>query len=258
MDEIKVNSWEEFIAQAQSLRSLQRDMVFRGQSDARWPLSTTLERTKSRMLFKDYYQIIGRIKPQIESLTDNEWQIPEYPEIERLVGYYDDLNVMLWSGRCPAYAYMVHLRHHGFPSPLLDWTRSPYVAAYFAFNGARDRNARVSIYALADQRFTPSGNKMRLVYRYGPYVRTHRRHFLQQSEYTLCLFYEDEWWFDNYDEVFTTGREQQGFCWKFTIPATERTKVLQVLDEHNLNAFSLFGSEESMMMTLATREFAEE
>ena len=57
------------------------------------------------------------------------------------------------------------------------------------------------------------------------------------------------------DTVFSKGRKQQGFCWKYTIPATERTKVLRILDEHNLNAFSLFGSEESMMETLATREF---
>jgi hypothetical protein len=42
---------------------------------------------------------------------------------------------------------------------------------------------------------------------------------------------------------------------KFTIPAAERPKVLRLLDAYNLNAFSLFGSEESMMETLAIREF---
>lgn len=49
---------------------------------------------------------------------------------------------------------------------------------------------------------------------------------------------------------------QQGLCWKFTIPVTERTKVLKRLDEYNLNAFSLFESEESLMETLAVREFS--
>jgi hypothetical protein len=257
MDEIELDSWEEFLAEVALLRkSLHSPPVFRGQRDASWPLSTTLERTQSQMLFSDYYRIISRVKPQIESLTGNEWQIPGYPEVEHLVNEYDAFNLKLWNGECPAYAYMVHLRHHGFPSPLLDWTRSPYVAAFFTFNGAVDTRGRVSIYALAEQRFTLTGNDMPLVYRYGPYVKTHRRHFLQQSEYTLCLIYDDcEWRFGQYNSVFAKGRGQQGFCWKYTIPTTERIKVLRLLDEHNLNAFSLFGSEESMMETLATREF---
>ena len=89
------------------------------------------------------------------------------------------------------------------------------------------------------------------------HVTTHRRHFLQQSEYTICLIFDNDWRFEQYDTVFDKGREQQGFCWKYTMPASERPKVLKLLDEHNLNAFSLFGSEESMMGTLATREFLE-
>jgi hypothetical protein len=33
-----------------------------------------------------------------------------------------------------SYDFMTRLRHHGFPSPLLDWPQSPYTAAFFAFN----------------------------------------------------------------------------------------------------------------------------
>jgi hypothetical protein len=132
--------------------------------------------------------------------------------------------------------------------------RSLYVAAFFAFSTAKEVDS-VSIYALSSHPNRISGNKLATVYRYGPHVRTHRRHFLQQSEYTLCLIYEDEWWFDYYDEVFDKGLHQQGQCQKFTIPISERPRVLTLLDEHNLNAFSLFGSEESMMETLAAREF---
>jgi len=49
----------------------------------------------------------------------------------------------------PAYSYLAHLRHNGFPSPLLDWTQSPYVAAYFAF--ARPQGEQVALYVYCEQ-----------------------------------------------------------------------------------------------------------
>ena len=42
--------------------------------------------------------------------------------------------------------------------------------------------------------------------------------------------------------------------WQFNLPATERLKVLKLLDRSNINAFSLFQSEESLMETMAFRE----
>jgi hypothetical protein len=263
MEEQNVSTWEDFEEQLQELRrereasptSLDSSLLFRGQRDSCWTLRTTLDRKQDRMLFRDYYRIIYRVRPHIETLTEREWPIPEYPEVEQSTKEYDAFDLQLWSGRSPGYAYMAYLRHHGFPSPLLDWTRSPYVAGYFAFCQASvDCTNRVSIYVLSKIQNKLSGNNMPVLYSYGPNVRTHRRHVFQQSEYTLCLGFDSEWRFEPYDRIFDRGAHQQGTCVKFTIPATERPKVLSLLDAYNLNAFSLFGSEESLMETLANRE----
>ena len=265
MEEINVATWEEFLEGLNYVRNTRTSsteyvqgapLLFRGQRNSDWLLSATLERARERMIFKDYYRIIDKLRPQIESLVGGDWPILSYPEIERLVRTFEGFNDILWAGDYPAYAYMAYLRHHGFPSPLLDWSRSPYVAAHFAFaNAHQDRNGMVSIFVLCERNFSVSGNRRSMVRVFGPYVKTHRRHILQQSQYTVCLSFDDEWRFEKYDSVFDVGLGQQAFCWKFTIPVTEQRKVLAMLDEHNLNAFSLLGTEESLMETLASREF---
>ena len=264
MEERNVNTWEEFEAGLQDVRKEHEQsgkfskscLLFRGQENSCWLLKTTLDRRQGRMLFKDYYGIIAGIRPQIESLTGNNWTIPDYPQVRQDVENFDKFSMDLWCGKCPGYAYMAYLRHHGFPSPLLDWTRSPFIAAYFAFSKAcEDSNSRVSIYVFAELCSKLSGNRMSMLYRYGPFVTTHRRHVLQQSEYTLCTVFDDAFRFESYDTIVEPARHQQGHCWKFTLPVAERRKVLKLLDAYNLNAFSLFESEDSMMEMLAVREF---
>lgn len=46
----------------------------------------------------------------------------------------------------------------------------------------------------------------------------------------------------------------QDFLFKYDIPSSERIEVLRRLDEYNLNAFSLFDTEETLLETMWFRE----
>lgn len=256
--ELNLRSWEEFEDAIGPTLDKSRGMsgrgsLYRGQEDSSWPLATTLARVAPDLTrFEDYYRVISTIRPEIESITHEQWAIEEYPDVAERFEEYEKFSLDLTFGRYPAYAYLIYLRHHGFPSPLLDWSRSPYIAAYFAFSRcAGNRESSVSIFAFEEDRFHPGGNEMPMVYRMGPYVKTDRRHFLQQSEYTLCVRYDAEWCFAPYEVASFRG---QGAFTKFNLPGSERLTVLKLLERFNLNAYSLFGTEDALIETIARRE----
>ena len=262
-----LDSWEDFERELKDLRPILEGRkglspLFRGQGDSCWKLATTLERNvDSMILFKEYYRLIYTSRSEIENLAKKTWDISEYENIEKLVSDYDTFNGILRTGPKPAYAYMIYLRHHGFPSPLLDWTRSPRIAAYFAFRKEVEAD-RVAIYMICERNIKSYSNKMPAVYRLGQYVQNApERHVFQQSDYTLSLIFNQmkEWEFAAHDDVFyprgtVPGSAPNYDIWKFNIPSTERLKVLRILDEYNLNAFSLFRSTESLMETIAIRK----
>lgn len=260
---IETSGWEDFQRKLEKIREVEKskghatEFLFRGAADSAWPLKTTLERAGwEDVSISRYYDLIFGLKPQVESYTSRKWETSPPQEIQKMLGDFDT-----WR-RCEfptpeIYSYMIYLRHHGFPSPLLDWTRSPHVAAFFAFRSAlRPSDENVSIFAFSEmpESFHVCGNSDPCVRRTGEHVSTHRRHFLQQSDYTMCaIFKSGPWQFANHETVFSQNNEKQDILWKFNIPWAERTKILKELDAYNLNASSLFESEESLMETLAFR-----
>jgi FRG domain len=253
---IRTASWEEFEAEIKKFedptRKLWDEVWFRGQGDSEWPLFTTLERRAPKLrTVSTYLHVISEIKPAVETFTGATFEAIKPEDIDRASREFDRFRFLF----AESLTYMAHLRHGGFPSPLLDWTNSPYVAAYFAFARARHKGD-VAIYAYHErpENSKVSGTKAQII-SFGPILKTHKRHFRQQSRYTICAAYIDgQWHFMPHEGVFyQRDGLNQDLLWKIIIPASERMKALRYFDKFNLNEFTLFDSEEGLLEMLATR-----
>ena len=255
----KLRNWEEFVEKIAEFDDADRDRWdetwFRGQSNAEWALDTTLERrSKQRRSVESYFELMRSIKPTVETFTGIDFTLPEPSEIRE--SQFDTMGfetMLRGSAR-----YMAHLRHGAFPSPLLDWSHSPFVAAYFAFYDARhDGDVAVFAYRERPQNMKIGGIGIPQIISFGPKIKTHKRHFRQQSRYTACVRVDrdNKWYFEPHENVFGVQSQlQQDLLWKITIPARERRKALRFFDKVNLNEFTLFDTEEGLLEMLAVQE----
>jgi len=251
METINIDDWESFeslineriIFLNQKSNNPVSPILFRGQNDTEWGLQTTLERYIPSRYYQmsNYYSILRGVNPIISSMSKQTYEVDDHFSYNGLIAP-------------PAYDLMVYLRHHGFPSPLLDWTRSFYIAAFFAFWGAK-KSERISIFCFKEyvEGYKSWSSNSPHIMGLGPYLRTHPRHHVQQAEYTICVLGDkkDPKYVSHDSSIF--GSNQDSLV-KFTLPTSIRKKVLSKLDEMNINAFSLFNNEEGLLDMLAFRE----
>lgn len=86
-------------------------------------------------------------------------------------------------------------------------------------------------------------------------VRTHKRHFLQQCEYTICMQIgaQGSWVYGDHEQVLNSVNQPDLRLRKYLLPAAERSTALRYLDLFNLNAYTLFGSEDSLVESVGRR-----
>ncbi len=120
--EKKIKDWQQF---KEFVDRLSEAWVFRGQANSKWQLETSWERSS---FFKKYDGI------EMSFLIDfqrgaknflNETSIPD--------------NLIEW---------LALMQHHGAPTRLLDFTRSPFIASYFAFEGVTSNTSSIAVWAL--------------------------------------------------------------------------------------------------------------
>ena len=248
-----LESWEDFEGEVASLaeKPLHLQPLFRGQKPERskaksewhWPLDTSLEKYGAAdYSVEAYYRDLLAAAQVIETVTGKKWE---------LSGAFEQDDGHSFSPQ--GYRFMTFLRQNGFPSPLLDWSRSPYVAAFFAFQRADpDVGEFVAIFEYLEdtgcKEICPGEATIR---RCGSWIGTDKKHFLQQSDYTVCRKKKDgTLLYARHGEVFQRGEEEQDILTRYLIPVSERKRVLQKLRLMNITPYSLFESTESLLETL--------
>lgn len=123
-------NWQQFKKRCSDFKH--HDVIFRGQSKlAR--LRTSFHRMGRTDLSRFIVQDIATLHKRLSARTRHVFKL----EIPDENGAFFNL-----------------VQHHGYPTPLLDWTHSPYVAAFFAYRNissadarGASRNEKVRIYA---------------------------------------------------------------------------------------------------------------
>jgi hypothetical protein len=105
-------------------------VLFRGQPEGKLPLVSSLARN------------LGRLSPR-QALDAERAALDEFIARAHFLGAP---STILNADRVPALTdYWAQMQHYGAPTRLIDWTASPYVAAYFAAVDAEDQDGAIFV-----------------------------------------------------------------------------------------------------------------
>lgn len=252
-------SLKEYIEIVDSIKSKEwlYNPVYRGQGNADWRVESTLERAGfPSMSFEDYYTRIDYFKPEINAMGHSFER-----KIIPLKGKYDfDFSdyYKISFNQFPELEYLTYLRHHGFPTPLIDVTKSEFVALFFACENAYENGGEKSSKVFVFNRAIRAGGTGCVeVHDIGHYIETDKRHIAQQSEYILSAQFSNmKWSFVPFEsaklqkESFLEDDASKTDVFEIEIDGGAKKQILADLDRMNINHFSMYLDEDSLVRKL--------
>lgn len=128
-------TWGEFKGWVAKARKDLNVVSFRGHGNRDFALQTSLARAGRRRLERYIADELVEFRNHAEAVLGAQFDLSNSNHFSTVLGL---------------------AQHHGFPTPLLDWTGSPYIAAFFAFADALENKAsrahatHVRVYAMTE------------------------------------------------------------------------------------------------------------
>ncbi|SAK54028.1 FRG domain protein [Caballeronia fortuita] len=216
--------WGQFKAHVAGLEF--RRFVFRGQAK-RWRLRTHFHRTGRADLWKYNNEDMTLLHRHLSARTRHTFNRRDSDE----------------NG-----AFLHLAQHHGFPTPLLDWTYSPYVAAFFAYQKVPkelspvDAGSRVRIFQFDREKWTndliqiPKAAPARPHFSLLEFIAIENERMIPQQALSGLTNVDDV------EDYIRSVERSNGtrYLSVIDLPAADRTMVMQELSTMGITAGALF------------------
>lgn len=216
----EIDNWFELSSTIDDKFTHFNNYIFRGQADAKWKLESTL----ARSLKKKYEKSSDKKEATEKHLKRFKENIRGRTSVD-LISASD---VEIWALG----------QHFGLYTPLLDWTRSPYVALFFSLFGPCESKKR-SLWAIVEEDIdginVTKKSDINSVHIFSPLTHHNERLVNQRGIFlNIPIGIELENW--------VKKAKDQGWVtmYKIVFPDSIRNDALSALNNMNINHLSLF------------------